>query len=143
MTGFATWSRALSRSKITLCVHSSLLIPPNKQQNLFPMNIAYWLWCWWFFALWIVEIDPLFIASDHSIKNDFLLNRSCKCSEVISRLSMSFSFNFYGTYFSSFWIFPLACKRLEIIYWSTSNTSANCLGFELNFRPAMHAILHL
>ena len=39
------------------------------------MNIAYWLWCWWlagvypwFFALEIVEIDPLFIASNNAMQ---------------------------------------------------------------------------
>ena len=37
----------------------------------------------------------------------------------------------------------MACKRLEILPWLTPNALPIVLGFDLNFRPAMPAILHL
>ena len=59
-------------------------------------------------------------------KNDFHLKRSNKILQVVFRLSMSLSFNSYGTHFPAFWIFLRACKRLEIIPSSTPNAFANC-----------------
>ena len=59
-------------------------------------------------------------------KTDFLLKRSNKISQVVFRLSMYLSFNSYSTHFPSFWIFPMACKRLEIVAWSIPNAFANC-----------------
>ena len=67
-------------------------------------------------------------------KNDFLSKRSKKISWVLIRLSMSLSFNSYGTHFPSFWIFPMACKRLEIVPSRLPMLLPIVLGFELYLR---------
>ena len=108
---------------IFLRVHSFLLIPSNTQQSLLSMNIAYWLWCWWlagvypwFFAVGIVEVDPLIIASNNGMQKCLFFKR-------LNFSPFNVSFNSYGIHFLCFWIFPIALKRLEIILWPTPNAN--------------------
>ena len=96
------------------------------------MNIAYWLWRWWlaevypwFFALGIVEIDPLFITSNNAMQK-WISSKRIKQNFTSGFSPFNISFNSYGTYFPSFWIFPMACKSLEIVPSSTPNAFANC-----------------
>ena len=79
-----------------------------------------------FLRLWLWKSIHFSSPVTMRCKNDFLLKRSNKILQVVFRLSMSLSFNSYGTHFPSFWIFSIACKRLEIVPWSTPNAFANC-----------------
>ena len=55
----------------------------------------------------------------------FFLNDQTKFHKWVSPFHVS-SFMSYGSHFPSFWIFPIACKRLEIVpWWSTPNAFAN------------------
>ena len=87
------------------------------------------LWCWmllwvypWFFELLVVEIYPNFITWHNSMQKNFFL--FCLRFEINKWFSMACSFNWYETYFPSFWLFP-KCRGSEIVDWAIFNASVN------------------
>ena len=59
-------------------------------------------------------------------RNDFLLYLASSISQVVFRFSCCLSFGSCGTHFPTFWIFPMAFKRMETASRVTFNWSASC-----------------
>ena len=119
-------------------IHSSLLHHQVHSKTLSPCILCTvcTVECWLgyihvFFALWIVEIDPLFITCHNSIqKNLFSFVSKAKFRKC------SFSFNSDRTHFSPFWIFPNLFKRWK--WWIRPHLMLLLiiLMFELNLHPS-------
>lgn len=128
-------SDSFTRSQ-QLMINCALDIPPNAKQNL--LFEAFWLCdeCWWFteiypwlLALWIALVKKYsFLIALLAIfcKKDFLW---CLLKREKTRNHSFIFVGFMRNPFSSFWIFPISCRRLEMVCCVTSNcsTSSFCI----------------
>ena len=73
----------------------------------FSTNIAYQ--CFLSFGIFI--INPFFIASHNSIKNDFLRVVRAAIHKMFFCFSSYLALNLYGNQFPAFWTRPRLCKR--------------------------------
>ena len=104
-----------------LIIHDTKLIPPNKQQEFFSMNI--WLICrYWNIAWW----SPWF-SSPVTIRcrKPFHLCLASSISHVKNLRSTFLGVSSYRTQFPYFWIIPNDFKQCEIAYWVTRNVCAS------------------
>ena len=65
-------------------------------------------------------------------RNDFLFCLASRIWHVFWRRSICLSFSSCGTHFPIFWIFPMACSRMEMAAWETPNCSASIF---CDYRP--------
>ena len=77
------------------------------------------------FTLRILKIYPLFIVSHNSVEK-WLSFVASTISQVVFRFSCCLSFSSCGTHFPTFWIFPMAFKRMETVFRVMFNWSASC-----------------
>ena len=73
----------------------------------------------------ILKIDPLFIACHNPMQERLSFCLASKIRHVFWRRSICLSFSSCGIHFLIFWIFPMACSRIEMAAWETSNYSAS------------------
>ena len=91
------------------------------------------------FTLRILKIYPLFIVSHNSVEK-WLSFVASTISQVVFRFSCCLSFSSCGTHFPTFWIFPMAFKRMETFFVSCLIDQRVVVAFERHPHPTMLAI---